>query len=115
MLPARTPEGLAAFNGRYALGTGTAGAAPAASAPEPPVAVVYLEGRFPARANGNRRAAVMGQQNARFTPGVLPIEVGPTVEFPKLDNFYHNVFSYSKPKRFDLGRYRRAERPATQT
>jgi hypothetical protein len=33
------------------------------------------------------------------------------VEFPNLDDTYHNIFSFSPPKRFDLGRYRKEERP----
>jgi plastocyanin len=33
------------------------------------------------------------------------VEVGTKVEFPNYDDTYHNIFSYSKPKRFDLGRY----------
>jgi hypothetical protein len=33
------------------------------------------------------------------------------VEFPNLDDTYHNIFSYSPAKRFDLGRYRPEERP----
>ena len=38
------------------------------------------------------------------------------VEFPNLDDTYHNIFSYSPAKRFDLGRYRPDERPIpTQT
>jgi hypothetical protein len=28
-----------------------------------------------------------------------------------LDDTYHNIFSFSPPKRFDLGRYRSDERP----
>ena len=36
------------------------------------------------------------------------------VEFPNHDDLYHNVFSYSKTKRFDLGRYRKDEKPAAQ-
>jgi hypothetical protein len=36
---------------------------------------------------------------------VLAIPVGTVVEFPNSDHIYHNVFSLSKPKRFDLGRY----------
>ena len=36
-----------------------------------------------------------------------------TVEFPNLDDMYHNVFSYSKTKRFDLGRYRKDEKPGS--
>ena len=30
---------------------------------------------------------------------------GATVDFPNSDRIYHNVFSYSKARRFDLGRY----------
>jgi hypothetical protein len=36
------------------------------------------------------------------------------VEFPNQDDIYHNVFSYSKAKRFDLGRYLKDEKPAAQ-
>src|SRR6266516_1319088 len=32
-------------------------------------------------------------------------------DFPNLDDTYHNIFSYSPAKRFDLGRYRAEERP----
>ena len=42
---------------------------------------------------------------------LLPIRVGTRVEFPNLDDTYHNIFSYSPAKRFDLGRYRSDERP----
>ena len=52
----------------------------------------------------------MAQKNLNFGPGILPIQVGTTVEFPNLDDTYHNVFSYSKTKRFDLGRYRKDEK-----
>jgi hypothetical protein len=31
--------------------------------------------------------------------------VGTVVRFPNADEFFHSVFSYSKAKRFDLGRY----------
>jgi plastocyanin len=81
--------------------------------PEQPVAVVYLEGDF-SQAELKRSAAAteMEQKNMSFSPGVLPIQVGTTVEFPNLDDMYHNVFSYSKAKRFDLGRYRKGEKAA---
>lgn len=82
--------------------------------PNPPVAVVYLEGKFPGRAPTNISAKVI-QEHFQFLPATLPIQVGTTVEFPNLDDTYHNVFSYSKPKRFDLGRYRKDEKPATVT
>lgn len=44
-----------------------------------------------------------------FEPSVLAVPVGTTVEFPNLDPFFHNVFSYSKTKKFDLGRYPKGE------
>lgn len=49
--------------------------------------------------------AVMDQRNETFVPHVLAITVGTTVDFPNSDKFYHNVFSLSKTRRFDLGRY----------
>ena len=104
-LPARAPEPIAAP--RYALKSGVV------APPEPPVAVVYLEGNFAAGpSNTPPNLAQMGQRNFQFTPGLLPIQKGTRVEFPNLDDDYHNVFSYSKIKRFDLGRYRKEEKPA---
>ena len=75
----------------------------------PPLAVVSLEGRFPAPTVPAK--AVMTQQNLAFVPSLLPVAVGTRVEFPNLDATYHDVFSYSAPKRFDLGRYRAEEQP----
>jgi len=80
--------------------------------PEPPVAVVYLEGDFPKSTATN--TVSMEQKGFQFNPGLLPIQKGTTVTFPNLDEDYHNVFSYSKSKRFDLGRYRKDEKPAAQ-
>ena len=48
---------------------------------------------------------VMDQHNETFVPYVLAIPVGTTVDFTNSDRTYHNVFSLSKPRRFDLGRY----------
>jgi plastocyanin len=48
---------------------------------------------------------VMDQKELTFVPHVLPILVGSTVEFPNSDPVYHNVFSFSRTKTFDLGRY----------
>ena len=80
--------------------------------PEPPVAVIYLEGNFPADGRQKPKIKVqLEQKRFQFAPGVLPIQTGTAVEFPNLDEGYHNVFSYSKPKRFDLGRYRKDEQP----
>lgn len=54
----------------------------------------------------------MIQQDKTFIPHVLPVQVGATVEFPNLDPLYHNVFSYSSAKRFDLGRYEQGKSKA---
>ncbi len=51
----------------------------------------------------------IAQKEKRFEPSVLAVSVGTEVSFPNLDPFYHNVFSYSKPARFDLGRYPQGE------
>ena len=80
--------------------------------PEPPAAIVYLEGQFPAPATPPR--VQLPQKNFRFVTEVLPVRKGTTIEFPNDDDFYHNVFSYSKPKRFDLGRYLKSEKPPGQ-
>ena len=47
----------------------------------------------------------LDQRNETFVPHVLPIVAGTTVDFPNNDQTYHNVFSLSKTKSFDLGRY----------
>jgi plastocyanin len=68
--------------------------------------VVYLEeaplAAFEAPTPGR---AVLDQRNEAFVPYVLAVTVGSTVDFPNSDRVYHNVFSLSKPRRFDLGRY----------
>jgi plastocyanin len=79
--------------------------------PDPPVAVIYLEGNFPATSITNARSVKMEQKHYQFAPGILPIQKGTSVEFPNLDDAYHNVFSYSRTRRFDLGRYRKDEKP----
>src|SRR4029450_1856200 len=76
---------------------------------QPPLAVVYLDGAFPRPASPATRE--VAQKDLTFVPALLPIRVGTRVEFPNLDDTYHNIFSYSPIKRFDLGRYRPEERP----
>ena len=79
------------------------------------MAVVYLEGTFPASTTNSPQAPdQVLQKGMQFRPALLPIRVGTRVSFPNGDEFYHNVFSYSKAKRFDLGRYRKEDKPATQ-
>jgi len=74
--------------------------------PDDRVAVVYLEsaprGAFEERPGPS---VVLDQRNETFVPHVLAVTTGTTVQFLNSDKTYHNVFSLSKPKRFDLGRY----------
>ena len=49
--------------------------------------------------------AVMDQRNETFVPHLLAITTGTVVDFPNSDRIYHNVFSLSKTRTFDLGRY----------
>ena len=68
--------------------------------------VVYLESA-PAAAFPDVEPlhASMDQRNETFIPHVLAITAGTTVDFPNSDKTYHNVFSISKARSFDLGRY----------
>jgi plastocyanin len=65
--------------------------------------VIYLDGEFPSQAAPI--TAELVQQNRRFVPDTLWVSAGSTVSFPNLDPIFHNVFSLSKPKEFDLGNY----------
>ena len=69
---------------------------------------VYLEGRFAPTAKTGvvpNAVAMMEQTNRRFTPDMLVIQAGSKVSFPNNDPIFHNVFSLSGPKTFDLGNY----------
>jgi plastocyanin len=51
----------------------------------------------------------VGQKNKQFTVKDLKIKVGDVVSFPNHDPFFHNVFSLSPTKTFDLGSYPKGE------
>lgn len=108
MLP--KAAGPAKLNARY---NGQSGAL---AAPEPPTAVVFLEGApLPAEDKSATNVVQVLQKGMQFGPGLLAVRKGTRVEFPNGDDFYHNVFSYSKAKRFDLGRFLKDEKPAAVT
>ncbi|MDB6095313.1 MAG: hypothetical protein JWM32_2875 [Verrucomicrobia bacterium] len=56
-------------------------------------------------------AAVTTQKDANFEPHVLPVAVGSSVRWPNEDDIYHNVFSTSDAKQFDLGFYKKERSP----
>ena len=88
---------------------------PAGDAPvEERPAIVYLSaraGEAPLRAETPAQSgrARIDQRDETFLPHVLSIAAGTTVDFPNNDKTFHNVFSLSKVRRFDLGRYGRGK------
>jgi plastocyanin len=72
-------------------------------------AVVYLE---EVEVEGAERPSAkhkMWQKEKQFSPQVLVVQKGDEVEFPNGDKLFHNVFSVSRPSRFDLGLYQSGE------
>jgi len=70
--------------------------------------VVYLTGFAQP---GDPAPATLSQRGERFDPKLLPIVAGQSVVFPNFDRLYHNVFSVSPVKNFDLGQYRSTDPP----
>lgn len=66
--------------------------------------VVYLKG-VP-KTTRDKTTHVIRQRNLQFSPRVSVVVKGTSVEFPNDDKVFHNVFSASRPARFDLGLYR---------
>jgi plastocyanin len=72
------------------------------------ISVEGVPGHFPAP----KQHAVMDQKGLRFVPHVLAVLVGTVVDFPNSDPLLHNVFSFSQPKRFNLGLYPKGQSPS---
>ena len=81
-----------------------AGRAQAARAVQELPAVVYLRGA-PQVTEAPGSPVTISQQDTAFVPALLTVSRGATVDFANEDPFFHNVFSYSQAKRFDLGRF----------
>lgn len=70
--------------------------------PGEPVAYVFVENiRGPATSG----KVTIEQVRKQFVPSWAVVQRGKTIEFPNLDNIYHNVFSLSADNSFDLGLY----------
>lgn len=71
--------------------------------------VLYLEldpaGTLADGSNAAARKPALAQRGEQFIPHVLAIVQGTTVEFPNEDDVFHNVFSLSGTKTFDLPKY----------
>ncbi len=72
--------------------------------------LVYLEGALPASPADSRGAnAAMRQEGRQFQPDLVIIPAGGSVSFPNMDPIFHNVFSLSHLRNFDLGSYDRGD------
>lgn len=76
--------------------------------------VVYIDGPVGTNAAPEKPVQVVttrkiSQKGAVFAPHVLPVLAGTTVEWPNQDEIFHNVFSISESKQFDLGLYKQPE------
>jgi plastocyanin len=65
--------------------------------------VVWLDA--PSAPRPRERRFVVHQRNMQFEPRVLAAPVGSTVDLPNNDRVFHNVFSFTNGKPFDLGLY----------
>ena len=72
--------------------------------------VVYLEGPgSSAPTVSEAETQQIQQHDRRFVPDLVVVPVGSTVSFPNMDPIFHNIYSLSKPKSFDLGSYDKGE------
>ena len=71
--------------------------------------VVFLRSSREPDVNASTPIPVMDQKNARFVPRIVPVPAGGRVRFLNSDPMFHNVFSLSPVRKFDLGRYPRGD------
>src|ERR1700678_4043144 len=67
-----------------------------------PVSAQPLDGRLPPSSAAH---AIMLQKGKMFTPHILPVMTGTTVDFPNSDPIFHNAFSSYSGQIFDVGLY----------
>lgn len=67
--------------------------------------VVWLTPTEPSAPRLVRKHVVMLQKNKTFTPHILAVQTGTSVDFPNLDPIFHNAFSNFDGEIFDIGLY----------
>ncbi len=67
--------------------------------------VIWIDQKVPGETK--EPVKTVTQRNASFDPHVTAIEVGSVIRWPNADDIFHNVFSMSDAKAFDLGLYTR--------
>jgi plastocyanin len=74
--------------------------------------VIYLEGAGAAGDDAGSHLPQLPQVqqlDRRFMPDLVVVPVGSSVSFPNMDPIFHNIYSLSRPKSFDLGNYDKGE------
>jgi plastocyanin len=74
-------------------------------------AVVFVQEPAAVQPAAASQPAIMDQFNKTFVPETLPIAVGTQVRFPNRDQIRHHVYSFSRPKRFELPLYKGEDAP----
>ena len=74
-------------------------------------AVVFVQEPAALQPAAASSPAIMDQFNKTFVPEMLPIAVGTQVRFPNRDQIRHHVYSFSRPKRFELPLYKGEDAP----
>lgn len=97
--------------GRIAVEKYTGSISGKVAKPPAPRAAVWLEGPG-AAAEANPAPVTLAQKGYQFADRVVVIATGTTVSFPNEDDDFHNIFSLSAAKRFEIGRYKKVENPA---
>lgn len=71
------------------------------------VAKALIDSSTNSRASTEKpRTLTIAQTNKQFVPYVTAIRVGAAVSFPNRDDILHNVYSFSKAKKFQLPLYK---------
>jgi plastocyanin len=66
---------------------------------------VYIESVSSPGGDASAVSAEVQQRDRRFVPDLVVVPAGSTVSFPNMDPIFHNIYSLSKAKSFDLGSY----------
>lgn len=71
-----------------------------------PDAVVFLPEMPGVASTPPKTPYVLDQIDKMFVPRILPIVVGGEVRFPNRDNIHHHVYSFSRPRKFEIQLYK---------
>lgn len=66
--------------------------------------VIWIDQAVPGE--DHPKTKTITQRNVSFDPHITAVEVGTTIRWPNADDVFHNVFSMSETKPFDLGMYK---------